>query len=77
MASVAGSASMVVVVVETMGRTVMLAVEVLAVVMKAYTGHPRHMATVMVRDSQETQAPAMEESRPGLPDSVSLHVMLP
>lgn len=68
---------MVVVVVETMGRTVMLAVEVLAVVMKARTGHPGHMATVMVRDSQETQAPAMEESRPGLPDSVSLHVMLP
>lgn len=76
LASVAGSASMVVVV-ETMGRTVMLAVEVLAVVMKACTGHPRHMATVMVRDSQETQAPAMEESRPGLLDSVSLHVMLP
>lgn len=78
LASVAGSASMVVVV-ETMGRTVMLAMEVLVVVMKACTGHPRHMATVMVlvRDSQETQAPAMEESRPGLPDSVSLHVMLP
>lgn len=79
LASVADSASMVVVVVETMGRTVMLAMEMLVVVMKACTGHPRNMATVMVmvRDSQETQAPAVEESRLGLPDSVSLHVMLP
>lgn len=79
LASAAGSASMVVLVlvVEAMRRTVMLAMEMLVVVMKACTAHPRHVASVMVRDSQETQAPAMEESRPGLPDSVSLHVMLP
>lgn len=75
MASAAGSVSMVVVVVavlvETMGRMMVL------VVVNAYTGHPCHMATVMVmaNDSRETQAPAVEESRPGLSDSVSLHVM--
>lgn len=73
MASAAGLAS--VVMVETM-RRVVVPVVVLAVVMKACTGHPRHVATVMVmvNDSQETQAPATEESRLGLPDSVSLHV---
>lgn len=75
LASAAGSMSMVVavvvlVVVETMGRMVM-------VVVNAHTGHPGHMVmVVMVNKSWETQAPAMEESRPGLSDSVSLHVML-
>lgn len=59
------------VLVKTMGRTAVLAVN-------TYTGHPSHRATVMVvaNDSWETQAPAMEESRPGLSDSVSLHIML-
>lgn len=75
LASVAGSVSMMAVVmavlVETMGRMAVLAVN-------TYTDHPSHRATVMVmaNDSWETQAPAMEESRPGLSDSVSLHVML-
>lgn len=75
LASAAGSVSMVVVVavlVETMGRMM-----VLVVVVNAYTGHPCPMATVMVmaNDSREAQAPAVEESRPGLSDSVSLHIM--
>lgn len=81
LASVAGSMSMVMamvvvaVVVEPMGRTV-----VLVVVVNAYTGHPSYMAMVMmmvmVNKPRETQAPAMEESRPGLSDSVSLHIVL-
>lgn len=77
MASAAGSVSMVVVVV-AMRRVEALVMERVVVVVKACTGHPRRVATgmmVMVKGSQETPAPAMEESRPGLPDSVSLHVM--
>lgn len=78
LASAAGSASMVVVV-EAMRRMVTLVMEMVVVMMKACTGHPRHVATVMamvmVKGSQETPSPAVEESRPGLPDSVSLHVM--
>lgn len=60
--SVVGSMVVVVVVMETMRRMVMVMVMVLVVVVKACTGHPRHMATVMVmaNNSQETQAPAME-----------------
>lgn len=69
-ASVAGSVSVVmaVVLVETMGRMAVLAV----LMVNTYA------ATVMVmaNDSWETQAPAMKESRPGLSNSVSLHIML-
>lgn len=71
MASAAGSMTVVVVVtvlVETMGRMMVL--------VNAYTGHPMWaMVMVMVNGSRETQTPAVEESRPGLSDSVSLHVM--
>lgn len=66
-------AVVVLVLVETMGRMVVV------VVVNAYTGDPGHTAMVMmvmVNESRETQAPAMEESRPGLSDSVSLQVML-
>lgn len=60
--------SMTVVVVETMGRMMVL--------VNAYTGHPMWATVmVMVNDSWETQTPAVEESRPGLSDSVSLHIM--
>lgn len=75
LASAAGSVTVVVVVVavlvETMGRMM-----VLVVVVNAYTGHPMWATVmVMVNDSRETQTPAEEESRPGLSNSVSLHVM--
>lgn len=74
LASAAGSMTMVVVVavlVETMGRMM-----VLVVVVNAYTGHPMWATVmVMVNNSREAQTPAIEESRPGLSDSVSLHVM--
>lgn len=68
-ASVVSSMSMVMAVVMTMLVEMMGRMAVLAVlVVNTYTGHPGHSATVMVmaNDSRETQAPAMEESRPGL-----------
>lgn len=65
--------AVVAVLVGTVGRMVVL-------VVNTYTGHPGHMATVMVmvmaNDSRETQGPAMEESRPGSADSVALRVLL-
>lgn len=59
------------VLVEPVGRMVVL-------VVNTDTGHPGHMAMVMVmaNDSRETQGPAIEESRPGSSDSVAFRVML-
>lgn len=69
---------MVVVVVMMRMVAMLVMLVMLVVVTKACTGQPRHTATVMVmaNNSQESQVPAMKESRLGLPDSVSLHVTL-